>query len=74
MSTGEYIDTLLNEIETLRRERDLYESEGATILKVIFDAIDSPSYINPWGVFKYLKAVYPNRYNRKMDSFNEETD
>lgn len=71
MTTGEYIDTLLCEIDTLKRERDLYESEGANILKIIFDSIESPSYINPWGVFKYLKAVYPNRYNKKMEQYEQ---
>ena len=78
MSTGEYIDSLLEEyidslleeIETLKRERDLYEHECSSILKIIFEGIESPSYINPWGVFKYLKAIYPNRYNRKMETFN----
>ena len=70
MSTGEYIDTLLEEIETLKRERDLFENEGANILKVVTEAIESPSYINPWGIFNYLKAVYPNRYRRKMETFN----
>ena len=68
MTTGEYIDSLLDEIETLKRERDLYENECSTILKIVFDAIETPSYINPWGVFNYLKAIYPNRYKRKMDS------
>jgi hypothetical protein len=71
MTTGEYIDTLLCEIDSLRRERDLYESEGATLLKVVFDAIETPSYVNPWGIFNYLKAVYPNRYKRKMDSYED---
>lgn len=71
MSTGEYIDTLLAEIDRLKTERDLYENEAENLLKVTVEAIESPSYINPWGVFKYLKAVYPNRYKRKMDSFNE---
>lgn len=71
MTTGEYIDTLLCEIDSLKRERDLYESEGANILKIIFDSIESPSYINPWGVFKYLKAVYPNRYNKKMEQYEQ---
>lgn len=71
MTTGEYIDTLLCEIDALKRERDLYESEGANILKIIFDSIESPSYINPWGVFKYLKAVYPNRYNKKMEQYEQ---
>lgn len=70
MSTGEYIDTLLAEIDTLKRERDLYENEGATILKVLFQGIESPSYINPWGVFEYLEATYPNRFKRKMETFN----
>ena len=74
MSTGEYIDTLLEEIETLKHERDLFESEGATLLKVVTDAIESPSYINPWGVFNYLKAIYPNRYKRKMETFNVEDE
>ena len=73
MTTGEYIDTLLCEIDSLKRERDLYESEGENILKIIFDSIESPSYINPWGVFKYLKAVYPNRYNKKMEQ-SEQAD
>lgn len=70
MSTGEYIDYLLEEIETLKRERDLFENEGANILKVVTEAIESPSYINPWGIFNYLKAVYPNRYRKKMETFN----
>lgn len=69
MSTGEYIDTLLNEIERLRNERDLYENESMHLLEIIFDGIESPSYINPWGVFKYLKAIYPNKYKNKMLEF-----
>lgn len=71
MTTGEYIDTLLDEIQTLKRERDLYESECEHLLKIIFDGIETPSYINPWGVFRYLKAVYPHRYARKMEKFDE---
>ena len=47
MTTGEYIDTLLEEIETLKDEPDLYQSECEHILKVIFTAIETPSYINP---------------------------
>lgn len=69
MTHGEYIDTLLEEIESLRHERDLYEREAETLLKVVFDAIESPSYINPWGVFKYLKAVFPHRYQNKMSEY-----
>ena len=74
MTTGEYIDTLLEEIEALKKERDLYESEAERLLKIVFDAIESPSYINPWGVFNYLKAVYPNRYRRKMESVDAQDD
>ena len=72
MTTGEYIDTLLGEIETLKAERNLYECEAEHLLKVIFDGIETPSYINPWGVFRYLKAVYPHRYARKMERFDAE--
>lgn len=71
MTTGEYIDTLLDEIQTLKSERDLYASECEHLLKIIFDGIETPSYINPWGVFRYLKAVYPHRYARKMEKFDE---
>ena len=42
MTTGEYIDTLLEEIDTLKDERDLYQSECEHILKVIFTAIETP--------------------------------
>ena len=42
MTTGEYIDTLLEEIETLKDERDLYQSECEHLLKVLFSAIESP--------------------------------
>lgn len=72
MTTGEYIDTLLDEIQTIKSERDLYESECEHLLKIIFDGIETPSYINPWGVFRYLKAVYPHRYARKMEKFDVE--
>ena len=71
MSTGEYIDSLLEEIETLIRERDLYEHEASTLVKIIFDAIETPSYINPWGIFKFLKAVYPHRFANKMSELDE---
>lgn len=74
MSTGEYIDSLLDEIEELKRERDLYMNEGGNLLKVVFDAIETPSYINPWGVFKYLKALYPNRFKKKMESLDAQDD
>lgn len=70
MTTGEYIDSLLYEIETLRQERDLYENEAARLLKVVFEAIESPSYVNPWGVFEYLKAIYPNKFKAKMEKFD----
>lgn len=74
MSTGEYIDSLLDEIEELKRERDLYMNEGGNLLKIVFDAIETPSYINPWGVFKYLKALYPNRFKKKMESLDAYDD
>lgn len=74
MSTGEYIDSLLDEIEELKRERDLYMNEGGNLFKVVFDAIETPSYINPWGVFKYLKALYPNRFKKKMESLDAQDD
>lgn len=72
MTTGEYIDTLLDEIQTIKTERDLYQNECEHLLKIIFDGIETPSYINPWGVFRYLKAVYPHRYARKMEKFDVE--
>lgn len=71
MSTGEYIDTLLAEVDRLMKERDLYENEAEHLLKIVLDSIESPSYINPWGVFKYLKAIYPNSFERKMGTFEE---
>lgn len=71
MTTGEYIDALLDEIESLKRERDLYMNEGGNLLKMVFEGIETPSYINPWGIFKYLQAVYPNRFKKKMESFDE---
>lgn len=74
MTTGEYIDTLLDEIQTLKSERDLYENECEHLLKIIFDAIETPSYINPWGVFKYLKVLYPNRFEKKMESLDAQDD
>ncbi len=74
MTTGEYIDTLLEEIDSLKKERDLYESEAERLLKIVFDAIESPSHINPWGVFKYLKAVFPHRFARKMEKFDAQGD
>ena len=74
MTTGEYIDTLLEEIDTLKDERDLYQNECEHLLKVLFTAIESPSYINPWGVFNYLNAIYPNRYRRKMESVDAQDD
>lgn len=73
MTTGEYIDSLLDEINALRNERDIYESECEHLLKIVFDGIETPSYINPWGIFRYLKAIYPNRYRKKMETF-EQTD
>lgn len=74
MSTGEYIDSLLDEIEELKRERDLYMNEGGNLLKIVFDSIETQSYINPWGVFKYLKALYPNRFKKKMESLDAYDD
>lgn len=66
MTHGEYIDTLLEELDAMKSERDLYEAEAEKLLKIIFSAIESPTYINPWGILEYVKAVYPNRYNKKM--------
>lgn len=74
MTIGEYIDSLLEENDTLKNERDLYQNECEHILKVTFTAIELLSYINLWGVFNYLEAIYPNRYKRKMDSFNAQDD
>lgn len=74
MTTGEYIDSLLEELDSVKKERDLYENEAERLLKIVFEAIESPSYINPWGIFKYLKAVFPHRYKRKMESYETQGD
>lgn len=74
MTTGEYIDSLLEELDSVKKERDLYENEAERLLKIVFEAIESPSYINPWGIFKYLKAVFPHRYKKKMESYETQGD
>ena len=74
MSTGEYIDELLDEIISLKMQRDFYETENEHLLKLIFSSIESPSYLNPWGIFKFLESVYPNRWQKKMESFNASRD
>ena len=74
MTTGEYIDSLLEELDSVKKERDLYENEAERLLKIVFEAIESPSYINPWGIFKYLKAVFPHRYKNKMETYEAQGD
>lgn len=52
----------------LCEESAVTEHELDTLLDLLFDGIMTDSYINPNGIFAYLKAVYPNRYAKKMES------
>lgn len=55
-------------------EKAIFEHELDTLLNILFDGIMTDSYINPHGVFAYLKAVYPNRFKRKMEQLYAQDD
>ena len=56
------------------REMREAEHERDQLLDLIFNSIETPTYINPFKVYGYLEAVYPNRFRKKMESFNESGD
>lgn len=58
----------------LCEEKAITEHELDTLLDMLFDGIMTDSYINPTGIFSYLKAVYPNRYRKKMESLYAQRD
>ena len=62
---------------TAIRENAILESELKRILDLLFNSIDTESYINPHGIMSYLKATYPNRWNKRINKLyaqNDESD
>lgn len=55
-------------------ENAVLEKELETLLNLITDAIQTDSYINPHGIFAYLRAVYPNRYENRMKELYAQRD
>lgn len=49
-----------------REENAVLESELETLLNLITNAIQTESYMNPFGIMEYMKAVYPNRWDKRM--------
>lgn len=56
------------------RENAILESELKRILDLLFDSIETESYINPHGLMSYLKAVYPNRWNKRINTLYAQDD
>lgn len=58
----------------LCEENAVLESEIETLLNLLIDGIQTDSYINPNGIFAYLKAVYPHRWERRMSELYAQGD
>lgn len=59
------------------RENAILSTEIKNILNLLFDSIETESYINPFGIMSYLKAIYPTRWENKMRKLyaqNDESD
>lgn len=56
------------------RENAVLHTELKTVLDLVFDSIETESYINPFGIMSYLKAVYPNRWEKKMRKLYAQDD
>ena len=57
---------------SLCEENAVLEHELNTLLSIIFDSIETESYMNPFGIYSYLKAVYPHRWEKKFAQRDEE--
>lgn len=51
----------------LIQENAILEKELEQILAILFNSVETDSYISPFGIFAYLKAVYPDRWKKKME-------
>ena len=57
-----------------REENAVLESELETLLNLITNAIQTESYLNPFGIMEYIKAVYPNRWDRRLKEIYAQDD
>lgn len=58
----------------LIEENAILDHELTTLLDIVFDAVETESYLNPFGIMSYLKAVYPNRWKNKLDKLYAQND
>ena len=70
MTYGEIIDELEETIHVQEIEKRLVEAERDVLLYLLFDAIETETYINPLGIMAYLKTVYPNRWSHRVEQGN----
>ena len=61
-------------MEDARLESALLESELEKILAILFDSIKTENYIDPFGIMAYLRAIYPNRWHKKMEEIYAQND
>lgn len=55
-------------------ENEILERELEIILALLFSSIKTETYIEPFGIMAYLKAVYPNRWEKKMKEIYAQND
>ena len=65
---------MMDDYISLVEENAILEHELNTILDIVFDAIETESYINPFGIISYLKAIYPDRYLNKLKKIYAQND
>lgn len=68
------MDELFENYLATERENAILNNELNKILALLFDAIETESYINPHGIMSYLKAVYPYRWENKIKSLYAQDD
>ena len=64
----------MDEYIELCEQLAITEHERDTLLDILFDSIETESYINPFGIFSYLKAVYPDRFKNRMGKLYAQRD
>lgn len=67
----------VEEYVATERENAILSTELKNVLDLLFDSIETESYINPFGIMSYLKAIYPTRWENKMRKLyaqNDESD
>lgn len=64
----------VEEYVAMERENAILSTELKNVLNLLFDSIETESYINPFGIMSYLKSIYPTRWENKMRKLYAQDD